>query len=95
MVDPVYKDDLSETRHEIRLITIHPGAHSDELVCTLAKVSLDTEPQFEALSYAWGPKRVHQAIWLNDVPASTEEIDTEPRLWPPLKPEPMVRIDLE
>lgn len=65
MVGSIYNDDLSETWHETRLITINAGIHTDELVCTLVKVSLDKEPQFEALSYAWGDRTQTSTIAVN------------------------------
>ncbi len=50
---------LRKEKREIRLLTIRPAtahAASDSLVCDLDVVSLDHDPQYEALSYTWGTR---------------------------------------
>lgn len=47
---------LDHLRSEIRLLTLSPSSHpTDPIKCSLSHVSLDDSPQFEALSYVWGP----------------------------------------
>lgn len=45
---------LSASAPEIRVITLRQGSADEELRCTLKTVSLDDQPSFHALSYAWG-----------------------------------------
>lgn len=47
----------NEGRNHIRILTIHPGHFEDELFITFTACpfSKDQHPQYEALSYAWGP----------------------------------------
>ena len=46
---------LGESKDEIRILRIHPSARStDPLICSLTTASLDTNPQYIALSYTWG-----------------------------------------
>ena len=47
-------DKLDPTRKQIRICLIHPGAFEDPIKCSLRTVSLDDDPQYETLSYAWG-----------------------------------------
>jgi hypothetical protein len=58
---------LDSSRHEIRLLSLHPSANSDsEIRCTLSTASLDETPEYYALSYVWGnlqptvPARIDQ-----------------------------------
>jgi hypothetical protein len=53
---------------EVRLLTIIPSEFADDIRCTLMKVSLDEEPSYEALSYAWGSTQYTRQIYLNEVP---------------------------
>lgn len=39
---------------QIRVIILHKGPQDQPLTCTLKTVSLDDQPEFHALSYAWG-----------------------------------------
>jgi hypothetical protein len=41
---------------EIRLLLLHPGSGYDTIKCTIRRVKLSDKPQYEALSYMWGPK---------------------------------------
>jgi hypothetical protein len=45
---------LSVVRNEIRLLLLKPGGSYDRLSCILRHVSLDDNPKYTALSYAWG-----------------------------------------
>jgi hypothetical protein len=53
---------------EIRLIKILPGRDSDIICCTLENVSWDDNPQYETLSYVWGPNYLYASIILNGRP---------------------------
>lgn len=39
---------------DIRVLYLAPGAPRDPIRCGLITLSLDTDPRYEALSYAWG-----------------------------------------
>jgi hypothetical protein len=41
---------------EIRLLLLHPGSGHDTIKCTIQHAKLSDKPQYEALSYMWGPK---------------------------------------
>ena len=41
-------------RSEIRVLDLHPGPQDDTIRCSLRQVSLDSSPQYKALSYTWG-----------------------------------------
>lgn len=47
-------DKLDPKRKQIRICTIHPGAFEDPISCSLHTVSLEDDPEYETLSYAWG-----------------------------------------
>lgn len=50
----------------IRLLTLHPlTSPEDQIRCTLAEVSLDRKPRYEALSYAWGLPKDERQILVN------------------------------
>lgn len=52
---PAYEyDKLEPDRKEIRICTVHPGAFDDPIRCSLRTVSLQDDPEYETLSYAWG-----------------------------------------
>jgi hypothetical protein len=44
---------LSSTR-SIRILLLQPSNCGPDLQCTLEEVTLDDDPQYEALSYVWG-----------------------------------------
>ncbi|KAJ4301129.1 hypothetical protein N0V90_003219 [Kalmusia sp. IMI 367209] len=53
--DPTYiAYPLDVSRRDIRLVYVERGDWHDEIKCRLDVVSLDSKPDFEALSYAWG-----------------------------------------
>ncbi|KAE8441369.1 hypothetical protein EG329_005472 [Mollisiaceae sp. DMI_Dod_QoI] len=56
---------LDSHGREIRLVTIKAGLRSEEIQCRLTHVSLDTFPDFEALSYVWGNPNNRTSILLN------------------------------
>jgi hypothetical protein len=47
---------LHAEKREIRLLTLHAGAWESEIRCDLKHESLDNPPDYEALSYEWGPQ---------------------------------------
>ncbi|KAH8743732.1 heterokaryon incompatibility protein-domain-containing protein, partial [Hyaloscypha finlandica] len=47
-----------EDEDEIRLLYLQPKTSGDIINCTLQHVKLSEKPQYEALSYMWGPKDV-------------------------------------
>jgi hypothetical protein len=50
----VHYETLNPAVHEIRLLTLQPGAWNDKVCCELTTRSLDSQPNYEALSYVWG-----------------------------------------
>lgn len=52
------------SRH-IRLLHLLPGLRTDSLSCHMFEVCLDDNPQYEALSYAWGELESCRPILLN------------------------------
>lgn len=53
----------------IRILTLHPGKPSDQLVGTLAVVSIESDTTYEALSYVWadpGSRRSANEILIRD-----------------------------
>lgn len=60
---------LDTTRNQIRLLVIAPGQQTDEVSCSLLTVVLyPSAPEFEALSYTWGPDYSFCYILLYDSP---------------------------
>ncbi|KAF8189762.1 heterokaryon incompatibility protein-domain-containing protein [Pholiota molesta] len=48
----------------IRLLLLNPGHGSEDIDCTLAEVNLDSNPEYTALSYTWGPPiRRSASLW--------------------------------
>jgi hypothetical protein len=41
---------------DIRLVTLRPGTGEQEISLTMAHISLDGHPAYDALSYVWGPR---------------------------------------
>lgn len=60
--------DLDPARQEIRLLRLSPGTWDHPIECSLQVVSLDDEPTYESLSYAWGNKSKLKTIHLNGKP---------------------------
>lgn len=66
---------LEKTNH-IRLLKLLPGVKSQKVDCQLMPVSLDSNPQYEALSYAWGKSQdqhLTNPIWIDNVQVSIQE----------------------
>jgi len=42
---------------EFRVLDLHPGPFQSNISCSIRKISLETKPQYEALSYTWGNPR--------------------------------------
>ncbi|KAK0640643.1 heterokaryon incompatibility protein-domain-containing protein, partial [Cercophora newfieldiana] len=65
---------LDEASQKIRLLRIHPPSEeSSEIECTLYTARLDDNPQFTALSYAWGDPDITQTITVNGFPLEVTE----------------------
>lgn len=53
---------------EIRLVDIQPGNLQDEIHCNTSAHSLESPPEYEALSYVWGdPEKPKPVIHLNGI----------------------------
>lgn len=50
---------------EVRLVTLQPGAWSDDIRCDLQGELLRNKPKFEAVSYVWGSPKNTRSITLN------------------------------
>ncbi|PQE06682.1 heterokaryon incompatibility protein [Rutstroemia sp. NJR-2017a BBW] len=57
----VYKSLQSQSK-EIRVLTLLPDVPGTEINCRLDTVSLDDQPQYEALSYVWGSSTVRKKV---------------------------------
>ncbi|KAM0557973.1 hypothetical protein ACHAPJ_005138 [Fusarium lateritium] len=57
---------LNITRREIRLLTLSPREPGTPIVGHVHIVSLDDKPEYEALSYMWGPPEPSYDITIND-----------------------------
>ena len=65
---------------EIRLLQIHPGAFSDEILCSLCTTVLTEKPQYDALSYVWGEKHAETPVLVDGTPVRvTENLDAAMR----------------
>jgi hypothetical protein len=56
---------LGIEKSEIRLLSLLPGRYNEDIRCTLKKVSLDDNPEYEALSYVWGDEHITKFILLD------------------------------
>ncbi|PQE29702.1 Heterokaryon incompatibility protein [Rutstroemia sp. NJR-2017a WRK4] len=59
---------LDTSRREIRLLVLHPAEDILDVFgysCTLVHVSVDEDPDYEALSYVWGSKANKQKILID------------------------------
>jgi hypothetical protein len=60
--------------HEIRLVHINPSTGPEGIIhCNLVTVNLEDSPQFEALSYEWGPALPNVQIMMNGRSISVRE----------------------
>jgi hypothetical protein len=64
--------DLQDS-NEIRLLYLQPGSSGDKVKCTIKHASLSDQPQYEALSYMWGPHDCLQTILVNDFNINVRE----------------------
>ncbi|KAI1131113.1 heterokaryon incompatibility protein-domain-containing protein [Nemania abortiva] len=62
----LYRTVTADGPDSIRLIHLLPGALTDELRCTLAGAGLSAGPDYEALSYVWGPPVFDATIVCNE-----------------------------
>jgi hypothetical protein len=53
---------LNASLSEVRLVTVLKGEGSNLIQCTLGTVSLNNEPQYEALSYVCGDSKITKSI---------------------------------
>ena len=61
-----YEYTAIEGERTVRLIVLESGEFDDDIVFRLDHVSLDGNPQYEALSYAWGDVSVTSDIFDKD-----------------------------
>jgi hypothetical protein len=64
--------DLQDS-NEIRLLYLQPGSGGDKVKCTIKHAKLSDQPQYEALSYMWGPHDCLQTILVNDFNINVRE----------------------
>ncbi|KAH6702821.1 heterokaryon incompatibility protein-domain-containing protein [Leptodontidium sp. MPI-SDFR-AT-0119] len=50
---------------QFRILELYPGPFGDRISCSIIKSSLDSKPEYEALSYTWGNPRHLRWISLN------------------------------
>lgn len=58
--------DPRDQRQVFRLLSLLPGKQDDPLRCTIETDFLGNCPDYEALSYSWGPSRATDRIICND-----------------------------
>lgn len=59
---------LPSSPTSIRLLTLNPDFPGAEINCRLETVPLDSTPEYEALSYAWGPPLFRDTIFVRGAP---------------------------
>ncbi|KAI0515179.1 heterokaryon incompatibility protein-domain-containing protein [Xylaria bambusicola] len=64
--DTTYEYRAIETLRTIRLVHLHPGIETDPIHLSLVTTSLDTAPDFEAISYCWGRAQEEQQVTCNN-----------------------------
>jgi Heterokaryon incompatibility protein (HET) len=65
---------LESTQNTIRLMRLQPGKdRSSPLIAELFVVSLDTNPQYAAISYCWGPPTVTRRLTCNNTMVDIRE----------------------
>ncbi|KAN0115561.1 HET domain containing protein [Hyaloscypha variabilis] len=72
MESSVIYDALCSSKSEIRLLKVHPS-NDGVIQCNLTKCSLDTDPEYYALSYVWGDPAATKNILIDGkkFPATT------------------------
>ncbi|KAF1969334.1 hypothetical protein BU23DRAFT_374876, partial [Bimuria novae-zelandiae CBS 107.79] len=63
---PLQHTALDPARSEIQTLTLLPGQYDDTIHCILQIVSLDDDPEYEALSYVWGRDRDSKEIFFDE-----------------------------
>lgn len=63
---PAYRYTALSHSRTIRLLHIYPNVFSEPLCCSLKEVPLDSNPQYDALSYAWGEPLFTESLLLID-----------------------------
>ena len=56
---------LDASQGQTRLVTLSRGHFEEPIVCHLQTIDLDTNPEYEALSYEWGSPLSKTSIWLD------------------------------
>ncbi|OCL12215.1 hypothetical protein AOQ84DRAFT_285643, partial [Glonium stellatum] len=56
---------LNQSRKEIRLLTLIPGAYGTPLHGKLDTVCLDDDPEYEAISYVWGEPKSYEIVTIS------------------------------
>ncbi|KAH7136324.1 heterokaryon incompatibility protein-domain-containing protein [Dactylonectria macrodidyma] len=65
--DELYRSiPIDSSRHEFRLLTLHPGAWQTPIQCSLSVASLRSRPKYRALSYVWGQKTSSHSVQINN-----------------------------
>jgi hypothetical protein len=59
---------LNNEAREIRILSLLPGVWADAIHCHSRAVSLDDNPDYEALSYVWGDPLVTSTVFFNGSP---------------------------
>jgi hypothetical protein len=67
---PYQHADLDRSQgSQIRLLRLLPGNYSDDIHCQLFQADLETDPEYEAVSYTWaddtGDASLSQKIWIS------------------------------
>jgi Heterokaryon incompatibility protein (HET) len=50
---------------ELRLLTLQPGTWDNKIECDIEHANLDSNPDYEALSYTWGPPTDLRSIFIS------------------------------
>jgi hypothetical protein len=66
-------NQLQVPHRQIRLLLLLPGLDHERISCKLFTASLNDNPEYNALSYAWGDPNVKEPILVNeqDFPVTT------------------------
>lgn len=65
--------NLNHTQKEIRRVILQPVNQGSSITCSLDKVSLFDDPEYEALSYVWGNPNTRENIALDSSPFSVTQ----------------------
>src|SRR6202012_3838601 len=50
----------------IRILVLHPGSGDDQIYCRLVRISLESTPGYDALSYVWGDASQRRKVICNN-----------------------------